>query len=309
MTARAAFGRFGAGLLALAVLRVLAGLVAVPPESLGIVNGLLAVAFIGVPVWAIAQAARAPWTPRTAVALLVGGVALQALATVAAKGAGGLGGLVLLSVAQGALQVWCVGLGALLATLIRERNILIPVAVFLAIYDLFLVVTPVGFTQTLMKAAPAALANVGHAIPQVQATGAPKGATPGDAGYIGPADLVFLGAYFVALARFGMRLGETVLAMVPTLALYLLVVLGTGVPLPALLPIGALSRSGSIAASSGCRGTSGPRRRSSSPLGLGLLVWGATRPAPRGGPSSLRRALGGLAPLRWMPPSDSDPLP
>ena len=306
---RAAFGRFLAAVALLVVLRVGAGLLSLPRATVPFADAILAVLFVAVPVLAIAQAARAPWRPLHAVGLIVGGVAVQGLAILLASRVGGFASLVFAALNGGALQVWCVGLGALLATLIRERNILIPITVFLAVFDLFLVLTPIGFTQRAMRAAPQVLASVGHAVPTVRSTDAlPEDrdlAKPQVAGYIGPADLVFLGTYLIALARFGMRLKATVAAMVPTLALYLLFVLATGIALPALLPIGAV--------------TLWVNRREFRltrdewlstavvvALGLALLAYGATRPKPKpepeppAAPSSPPRAPG---------PSTSPPSP
>jgi hypothetical protein len=66
---------------------------------------------------------------------------------------------------------------------------------------------------------------------------------------MGPADPLFLGMFFYAVHKFQMRAKETLLWMVPALALYLVVVLAFGSKtffgislgaLPALVPIGAV---------------------------------------------------------------------
>ncbi len=295
-----AFGRFLGGVGLLVLLRIGAGLLRAPRSLVPAVDVVLAVLFVAIPVLAIAQAARAPWRAGHAAGLVLGGVLVQGLAIVGASRVGGFPSLALAALGQGALQVWCVGLGALVATLVRERNILLPIAISLAVFDLFLVLTPIGFTQRMMRAAPAALSSVGHAVPTVRAADAPPEerdlARPQVAGYIGPADLVFLGAYLIALARFGMRLRETARAMVPTLALYLLFVLATGIALPALLPIGAVML---LVNRREFRLTRDEWMSTGVVVGLGLalLAYGATRPREaRGAPSSPPDGRGSLEP-------------
>lgn len=231
---------FGAITL-LAAIRVALGFAVFPVGLLGALNVGLEVLYLGLPVIAIYRASDAPWSPRWALAFLVGGIMVQAGSIAfdhfVLRQHGFASGLIS-ALSQIGLQTWCVGLGALLATLIREKNILIPIALFLALYDMFLVLTPVGPTQQLLKNAPAILQNAGMSIPKASAT--PTGGKAAVVAYVGPADLVFLGAFFVALFRFGMRTRETLVAMVPTLLGYMVVVLVFGVSLPALLPIGAV---------------------------------------------------------------------
>lgn len=275
-----AFLAFLGGTGLLVALRFLSGTVRFPESVIPVLNVLLAVLFLAIPILSIAQAARAPWRPAHAFGLVALGVALQGLAIFASLRLTGTARVAALSLGQGALQLWCVGLGAVVATLVRERNILIPIAIFLAVFDLFLVLTPIGVTQRVMAAAPQILSNVGHAVPQAlpqQRLDEPQPSRPQVTAYVGPADFVFLGAYFIALARFGMRLRETVRWMIPTLALYLAFVLGTGIALPALLPIGAVT----LLVNRKEFHLSRDEWASTAvvvALGLGLLVFGATRP-------------------------------
>ena len=303
---------FLSGTALLMLLRFLSGTVRFPVAVIPALNVLLAISFLAIPIVSIALAARAPWRPAHAFGLVAFGVAVQGFGIYATLHTGGVARVAAMSLGQGALQLWCVGLGALVATLVRERNILIPIAIFLAVFDLFLVLTPAGITQRVMKAAPQILSNVGHAVPQAlpqQRPDEPEPPRPEVTAYIGPADFVFLGAYFIALARFGMRLKETVRWMVPTLAAYLAFVLSTNIALPALLPIGAVTllvnrrefrltrdewaSTGVVVA-----------------LGLALLAWGATRPrAPRDEPSSPPTAPERPASRTTPAPTASGPRP
>jgi hypothetical protein len=199
---------------------------------------------------------------------------------------------VLIAVAQGALACWCVGLGALLATLVKEKNIILPIAIFLAAYDFFLVLTPWGFTQALLKVAQPVFRKVAAQIPAV--TSAPTHGVAAPQAYVGMADLVFLAMFFIALFRFRMRTRETLFAVIPALVVYLLIVLFFGdvslfgfslSALPALVPIGLavllvnwrefqLSRDEKLSTVV------------LAVLAIGFLVFAATRPKPSTLPKS-----------------------
>ncbi|MER3496758.1 MAG: hypothetical protein C4320_08335, partial [Armatimonadota bacterium] len=129
-----ALARFLGGVALMAGLRVGAYLVPIPEGIIFAVNFALALLFVGIPIWSIGQAARGRWRPASAAGLILLGVVLQAIGIFGTMRTGS----VLFAVfGQSALQLWTTGLGVLLATLIRERNILIPVAIFLALFDVF----------------------------------------------------------------------------------------------------------------------------------------------------------------------------
>lgn len=265
----------GAGVLA--GLNAFAGLASLPQAALPIVNVALNASTVIVAVFAIFFGANTNWKPSLAALFLVGGLALQVASVLATMRTSGQLAALSNALSQFALATWCTGLGALLATLVREKNLLIPIAVFLVLYDAFLVLSPVGPTAVAMQAAPQVLPAIALQVP-IARSGPPVGKAD-VVGYIGPADLVFLGAFFVALFRFKLQTRRTLALMVPLLLLYLAIVLFTGVSLPALVPIGLalivsnwrefhLSKdewtSTAVIAA----------------LGLGLLIWGLTRPAP-----------------------------
>lgn len=232
----------------LATMRVALSLVPVPLSVLPIASVLTTAFFVFVPIVALFRVAGNHWTAKSAAWLLAGGVAAHVGFYLIARFAlmdRGLGAAVSHAFAQTGLLIWCLGLGGLLATLIKEKNMMLPVAIFLAAFDIFLVLTPQGPTRKIMEQAPQVFESVAYNVPQVQveATHAPVAAMA----YIGPADFLFLGMFFIALYRYQMRVKQTFYWMVPTLIAYLLTVVVFGhlriggvslAALPALVPIG-----------------------------------------------------------------------
>ncbi len=144
--------------------------------------------------------------------------------------------------------LWCWALGSLVARLLRDKNIVLPVAVVLITVDVISVWAPVGPVKQFLsyEAGQRAFEAVAYQVPRLgQAIESPL--TP--IAYVGPADFVFIAMFFGVIHRFGMRKRETLAGLVPTLALYLVVVIGFGdwtvwgIPLsamPALLPVGVV---------------------------------------------------------------------
>lgn len=245
---------FGLALVVLAALRVAVGFLAVPAPVLGVASVVATVLFMVLPILALFAGAGHRWDLRQAVALVVLGALVQGgchelVRAAATPGAAGL----LDAVGQTGLVVWCMGAGAALACLLKDRNMMLPIAVFLALFDTWLVFAPEGLVSRTLHGAPAPidLKDVALKIPALAAQNAPpEQAANGLAqnlAYVGPADLLFLGMFFVALYRYSMRPRATFLAIVPVLVAYLAVVLlfpdvWLGpirlAALPALLPIG-----------------------------------------------------------------------
>jgi hypothetical protein len=241
-------GWFFAILGALAILELLLTMVVVPTGLVPLASIVISVIFVATPIFAIFVGSGYRWTPWLAIGFLAGGALVHvACVTIHATGATAL---VLSLLRQIGLITWCLGLGAFLSTLIKDKNLIVPIAIFLAMLDMFLVLTPIGLTQKLMtehgKEAKKAL----YEVPAPKTAPTPKGqptAPPEALAFVGPADFLFLGMFFVALYRFSMKTRQTLLWIVPVLAAYLLIVLLAknasffGVPLgmlPALLPIG-----------------------------------------------------------------------
>jgi hypothetical protein len=236
---------FAVIVLILGVSRAVLPFVPVPIFAAPIIDFLLLVGVFVATVYAIYRAMSEQPAPKFAILLLLIGVFLHVLAanmiSAVFKGIGP-GAILFSALAQTGLMMWCIGLGAVISGILRDKNILIPVAIFLVGFDIFLVLTPLGFTKQLIKQNPNLLANVGMQIPKsTNVAQAAAHTTVATAGLVGPADLVFLGAFFLAMFKFDMRPRETIRVMVPTLITYMILVLVTGWSLPALVPIGLVT--------------------------------------------------------------------
>ncbi len=269
------------------VLLVLAGVsfalafLPIPTKAVLPLTWAVAALFIAGPVFALFRAGEARWSPKMALGFLAGGLALQiGLSFLSVYAFGGRGAMasVCTATSQIGLMLWCVGLGAMLATLLKEKNLLIPVSVFLAAFDIFLVLTPIGPTKILLQVRPELLAKGGWTVPKVadSPTFGPVAATA----YIGPADFVFMAMFAVAIYRFGLRPRQTILALIPALVAYLAFVFLIDAPLPAMVPIGL-----AVLAVNWPEFRLTKEEWASTALvaaiGIGLIAWGATRPAPR----------------------------
>ena len=226
-------------IFALAAVRFILGFIGVPVAVAGPLNFLIGALFLGIPLLAITVAAQFPWRSKHAGLAVATGFLVQfgflAVAMVGFRSEGAVAGF-LIAVSQIGLPIWCAGLGALVATLIREKNILIPVAIFLVMFDIFLVLTPAGLTGKMVKSAPQVLGAIGAQIPAVSS--GPATGVVQKAALAGPADFVFLAMFMIAIYRFGMRGKETARLVIPVLITYMIVVQLLSLPLPALVPIG-----------------------------------------------------------------------
>lgn len=224
-------------LAVMAAVRIETGLVSIPVGALPAVNTLLIVLFVSVPILAVFCGADAKWSPARAGAFIAAGVAAQIAFTFLAKATLGPISLTANAVAQAGLLTWCLGLGALLGSGLRDKNLLIPVSIFGAGYDIYLVLTPAGITNNILKEAPAVFTSMAAQVPAVTQHPTTGRAVVGT--FIGPADIVFLTALFVVVFRFRMNPKLTLTLVAPALVLYMLAVLLFDISLPALLPIGA----------------------------------------------------------------------
>lgn len=213
------------------------------PTPLGLVlplSLLVSALFIAGPVLAIFFGSSFNWKPTTAIAFIVGGLTLQVALRLGIHETRGSLPALAQSLGNVGLECWCVGLGALLSTLFKEKNMVLPVALFLALLDIFLVLTPVGPTTNFINKHPETFSKIAYNVPKVSTVQEKKqdqGRIRAGA-YVGPADWIFLGMFFVALFRFKMRTQETLRWMIPALIVYLLIVLFGFPALPAMLPIG-----------------------------------------------------------------------
>lgn len=231
-------------LIGLAVLRVVLPWVRVPLPVVEWLSVVVTLVFLAAPILALYRAAAFAWRAGTAWAVISVGLALHGAAILgnafardqAPAWSGAIGAL-----GQTGLVLWTVGLGVLLATTIKDKNLLWPVGIFLAGFDIFTVVSEFGVTRRVLEQRPEVFHAVAYQVPTL--------GSPEPQAFVGPADMFFLAMFFVALYRFGMRVRETFLWMLPTLAAYLFMVIFLGhvrvgpvslAAAPALVPIGTV---------------------------------------------------------------------
>jgi hypothetical protein len=120
-----------------------------------------------------------------------------------------------------------VGLGVLLASAIRERNILLPAAVFAAFADFFMVRFGTVHHEMKTQAGQHLVTAMSAKVPMVR--GLPVLT-------VGPADFVFIAFFFACVYRFDLHLKRTFIALffLLTLSLFFVLIIG---PIPALAPM------------------------------------------------------------------------
>jgi uncharacterized membrane protein len=237
------------GLLAvmagLALLRVLFGFGAFSWLH-PIVGGLGSAAiFIAAPLFGLYLGAEALPKARWAALWLVLGAAAHIGFFLLGRQLGpvGAGPVVVEALMQSGLLAWSFGLGILVGWLIKDLNLLAPVAIFLIGFDVFLVFTPNTFVGNVIRENPEVLQAVAMSVPASSApepeAEVPSGPRVTPIAMVGPADLIFSTTFFFILHRFGMRVKKTLKVLIPVLGVYLVMALTPGVPgLPALVPIG-----------------------------------------------------------------------
>jgi hypothetical protein len=137
----------------------------------------------------------------------------------------------------------CAFFGRLIARLVRERNMLVPIAVVLIMVDIFTVF--VGPTGKALEKAPDLVEKLSIGLPEVgSAAGAKGGAGLAFIGAAGLGDFIFLGFFFVACARYGLRLDRTLwwvfILMTVAILGYLALPGVPGIPLLPFIAIGFL---------------------------------------------------------------------
>lgn len=231
---------FFAALIALGAVKVALGQIRFPELALPFAVPFITALFIIVPVFALYRAASYHWGRGLALSVIGVGVLLHAVMHIVAMnvyGAQGLGASISIAIRDIGMFSWCVGLGAFLALMLNDKNLLIPVSVFLAGFDIFLVLTPIGPVKHMLQNAPQIVQSVALTVPKPTSDVAGGFAHP--YAYIGPADFVFMAMFFVALHRFDMRLRSTAWALVPAVLAYLVLLYFPFLSaLPLLVPIG-----------------------------------------------------------------------
>lgn len=151
----------------------------------------------------------------------------------------------------------CVLAGRLLSRILRERNMLLPIALVLALTDIFTVF--LGPTGAILQKAPEVVERLSVKLPQMGSAAGPQGvAGLTHMATMGPGDLVFAALLFAAVVRFGLDLRSSFWWMFGIVALGLALIVGLNVPPVPVLPLMAL---GFLVANRGSFVLSGEEKR------------------------------------------------
>ncbi|MBX3096194.1 MAG: hypothetical protein KF812_04975 [Fimbriimonadaceae bacterium] len=226
----------------LTAIRILYGVIGFPSGLVMPMLLLSAVLFVAGPVIALAQGARPEWHVRHAAFTFTGGALIHASAAYFLMNVykEGLPSVLIDALGNAGLLTWCLGLGAMVGLLIKDKNMLLPVAFFLAGFDVFLVFNPTAIVTRVVTENPEMFERLAASVPAAQPANTQQGITLAPMAFVGPADFFFSAVFLVCLYRFGMRARETMKWLTVALTLYLVVVLsplGLNM-LPALVPIG-----------------------------------------------------------------------
>ena len=236
------FWFFGAASL-LFVLRFVLAFTALPQTAAIIASIFSTAIFIVVPFVGLFCGASFGWKPPQAWILLLTGVILHggSLLILQQVKMNAIAGLTFGNFMQIGMLFWTLGLGVLVAILIKEKNMLLPIAIFLAGMDALLILTPFTPQARIAMQNPEIVGNMGLKVPAVNVAQPGIESLPvavNDILFVGPADLFISAMFFAAMFRYNMRARQTATWLIPVLIAYLFLVLLTRIPLPALVPIG-----------------------------------------------------------------------
>jgi hypothetical protein len=118
--------------------------------------------------------------------------------------------------------------------IVKDRNLLLPVALIAMPIDFLGAMTPQGFTHDVVKHAPNIVASVSVSVPKITA----HGASIGPIAFIGPGDVLFMALFFAAVQRFKMAERATFWWMYALLSISMIAVINFNFPVGALVPMG-----------------------------------------------------------------------
>lgn len=128
------------------------------------------------------------------------------------------------------ITLGCAFFGILLSRIIREANVLLPVALVAMPIDYIGAMTPIGFTQNAVANNPKLVQAVSVPVPHV-------GSLQPNA-YIGPGDALFMAFFFAVALRLSLNVRGTFWWTYGLLTATMLLVLITGLGVAALIPMG-----------------------------------------------------------------------
>ncbi len=128
------------------------------------------------------------------------------------------------------ITIGCTFAGILLSRIVREANVLLPVALVAMPIDYLGAMTPIGFTQNAVQQHPEVVRAVSIPVPMVGGLHT--------IGFIGPGDALFLAFFLGIVQRLNLNMRGTFWGMYGLLTLTMLIVLRTNVNIAALIPMG-----------------------------------------------------------------------
>ncbi len=236
---------FGIITVVLALFKLIVGLILVPPSIAPVLSVVSVFFFIGFSLYGLIVGSMRAWSSKEAWLFLGSGIVLH-LGSFLLLRSGGLSGIGEVASRIGmdsGVLLWTLGLGALVGKLIREKNLLLPVAIFLAGFDMFLILTPTTPQARIVRENPEIVGAIGTSVPGVRANtpeAASEGAKIDSVGYVGPADFFVTAALFSVMFRHKMRMKQSAIWLMPVMGGYMLLAIFSPIGgLPALVPIGA----------------------------------------------------------------------
>lgn len=136
-----------------------------------------------------------------------------------------------------AITLGCAFFGILLSRIVREANVLLPVALVAMPIDYLGAMTPIGFTQNAVANNPALVQALSVPVPGVGGGAHHHGALH-PIGFIGPGDALFMAFFFAVALRLDLNKRGTFWWTYGLLTATMLIVLFTEVNIAALIPMG-----------------------------------------------------------------------
>ena len=135
------------------------------------------------------------------------------------------------------ITLGCAFFGILLSRIIREANVLLPVALVAIPIDAIGAMTPIGFTQNAVAHNPGLVQALSVPVPAVGGGAQHHGALH-PSGFIGPGDALFMAFFFAVALRLNLNVRGTFWWMYGLLTATMIFVLFREINIAALIPMG-----------------------------------------------------------------------